>query len=431
MDPLIFRILERKRFGETLTSEEIHALVTGAANGTWGDAELGAFLMATAIQGLEAVETRDLTLGMLESGEQWDLARDFPMLGDKHSTGGVGDKVSLVLAPLMAACGPPIVMLTGRGLGHTAGTADKLESIPGLELSLDRELCCKALACTGVAIGIATGGIAPADRRLYALRDRTATIGSLPLITASILSKKLATGAAAIVFDIKAGDGAFLPEHETATELGRLLVATAQSVGRKARAVVTDMSQPLGRWVGHAAEVRETFDCLEGRGPADLMEVTYALCEELSEMLGERLSRRVLEEAIASGKARERFDRWAAVQGADPKWLQDPQLPLAPEEVVLEAPRSGSLVRVANRRLGELLAGAGGGRLQPDAAIDFGVTLQVNRRIGDAVAAGEELARLYLRHRDQALIAEFRECFVIADQEVEAPALIVDRLTSP
>ncbi len=431
MDPSIFRILDHKRFGKSLTRGEIRALVTGAANGSWGDAELGAFLMAAAIRGLDAEETRELTLGMLESGEQWDLAGDFPMLGDKHSTGGIGDKVSLVLAPLVAACGPPIVMLTGRGLGHTAGTADKLESIPGLELGLDRERCSKALTRTGVAIGIATGAIAPADRRLYALRDRTATIGSLPLITASILSKKLATGAAAIVFDIKAGDGAFLPEREAAIELGRLLVATARSVGRRARALVTDMSQPLGRWVGHAAEVRESFDCLEGRGPADLMEVTYALSEELSEMLGERLSRQLLEEAITSGKARERFDRWAVLQGADPAWLRDPHLPLAPEEVVLEAPRSGSLVRVANRRIGELLAGAGGGRLRSDAAIDFGVALRVNRRIGDAVAAGDELARLYLRHRDEALIAEFRECFVIADQEVEAPALIIDRLTSP
>jgi len=430
MDPVIFRVLERKRHGESLTRDEIRTLVTGAANGSWGDAELGAFLMATAIHGLETPETRELTLAMLESGEQWDLARDFPVLGDKHSTGGIGDKVSLILAPLMAACGTPIVMLTGRGLGHTAGTADKLEAIPGIELGLDRERCAKALARTGVAIGIATGAVAPADRRLYALRDRTATIDSLPLITASILSKKLATGAAAIVFDIKAGDGAFLPERETATELGWMLVSTAEAVGRKARALVTDMNQPLGRWVGHAAEMRESFECLEGGGPADLMEVTYALCEELSEMLGERLSRQALEQAIASGKARERFDRWAGMQGAEVGWLRDPQLPLAPEEVVIEAPRSGSLVRVANRRLGELLAGAGGGRLQPDAAIDFGVALKMTRRIGDGVARGEELARLYLRRRDEALIAEFRECFAIADHEIEPPTLIVGRITA-
>jgi len=197
MDPAIFRILEAKRYGRTLSRDDIRAAVAGAAGGAWGDAEVGAFLMAVAIRGLEAEETRELTLAMLESGERWQLAREFPGLGDKHSTGGVGDKVSLVLAPLMAACGRPVVMLTGRGLGHTAGTADKLEAIPGVVMEFDRDLCRRALDETGLAIGMATTEIAPADRRLYALRDRTGTVASLPLMTGSILSKKLATGAAA------------------------------------------------------------------------------------------------------------------------------------------------------------------------------------------------------------------------------------------
>jgi pyrimidine-nucleoside phosphorylase/thymidine phosphorylase len=427
VDPQAFRILEKKRRGEALDAGEIRALVAGAASGEWGDAEVAAFLMAAAIRGLDVAETGELTRAMLESGEQWDLESEFPGLGDKHSTGGVGDKVSLILGPLLAACGRPVVMLTGRGLGHTGGTADKLESIPGIELGLDRERCLGALSETGLAIGIPTGAIAPADRRLYALRDRTATIDSLPLITGSILSKKLATGAQAIVFDVKTGDGAFLPELEDARELARMLVETAAAVGRRARALITDMSQPLGRWVGHTAEVREIYDCFAGRGPADLMEVTYALCREVAAMTGGELGGEELDAAIASGRARERFERWAAFQGADPAWLRDPSFPLAPEEVVIEAPRPGRLSGVATRRLGELLGSAGGGRPSPEAEIDFEVALRVERRLGDEVGRGEELARFYLRRRDEALIEAFRDCFVVAD-DGRAPELVLGRV---
>ncbi|MGB6362891.1 MAG: thymidine phosphorylase, partial [Thermoanaerobaculia bacterium] len=207
-----YRILERKRAGGSLRDAEVRAVVAGATDGSWSDGQLAAFLMAAAIQGLGAEETHSLTLAMLESGEQWDLAADIPTLTDKHSTGGVGDKVSLVLAPLLAACGVPIVMLTGRALGHTGGTADKLEVVPGLDLELDRARCLDLLEEVGLAVGIATSAIAPADSRLYQLRDQTATVASLPLITASVLSKKLATGAAALVFDVKTGNGAFLAD---------------------------------------------------------------------------------------------------------------------------------------------------------------------------------------------------------------------------
>lgn len=415
MDPSIFRILDRKRHGHTLSRDDVRAAVDGAAGGTWGDAELGAFLMAVAIRGLDAEETRELTLAMLESGARWRLADDFPELGDKHSTGGVGDKVSLVLSPLMAACGRPIVMLTGRGLGHTGGTADKLEAIPGLGMEFDRALCRRALDKTGLAIGIATAEIAPADRRLYDLRDRTGTVASLPLITGSILSKKLATGAAAIVFDVKTGSGAFMEDEDDAATLARMLVETSEALGCRARALVTDMSQPLGRWTGHGAEVLEALECLEGRGPDDLMEIVLTLCEELSELTGGRLSRAELDKALASGEARERFFRWAELQGAEASWLASPRLPLAPNEVVLEAPRSGRLSQVATRRLGELLAAAGGGRLRPGAEIDHGVALRMERKLGDEVREGDELARLHLRRSDGALVAEFRACFTVAD----------------
>jgi pyrimidine-nucleoside phosphorylase len=421
-----YRILERKRAGLPLTAEEVGELVRGAADGSWSDAQLAAFLMAAAIRGLDPAETDALTRGMLESGDCWNLAAEVPGLADKHSTGGVGDKVSLVLAPLLASCGVPVMMLTGRGLGHTAGTADKLECIPGMEQELDRARCLDLLERCGMALGVATTAVAPADRRLYALRDQTATIESIPLITASILSKKLAAGAAAVVFDVKVGSGAFLPDPDQARELARGLVATSVALGTPARALVTDMSQPLGVWAGHAAEVAEALRCLEGEGPADLAEVTLALAVEMAELVGRPLPRRQLERALAGGQAREVFLRWAELQGGDPAWLRAPRFELAPVEVPVRARRSGVLARVDTRQLGMLLGEAGGGRLRAGAAIDHGVSLANHVRLGDRVAAGDELARLHLRREDGAA-ERFAACYEIAD-EGAAPPLILDRI---
>jgi pyrimidine-nucleoside phosphorylase len=423
---LPYRILERKRAGKRLSEEEIRSVAQGATDGSWSEGQLAAFLMAAAIRGLDPDETRALTLAMLESGERWQLAREVPLLCDKHSTGGVGDKVSLVLGPLLASCGLPVAMLTGRGLGHSGGTMDKLESIPGMEVGLDRARFLDLLDRCGLAIGGATADIAPADRRLYALRDTTATVDSLPLITASILSKKLAMGAAAVVFDVKTGNGAFLPELELSEELARGLVETARALGTPASYVVTDMSQPLGRWTGHTAEVMETVEALSGEGPSDLMEVTFVLCEEAARLVGQPVSRRDLEEAIGSGRARERFEQWAALQGADPEWLRAPKFPLAPVERPLLAPRSGRLAAVDVRQLGLLIVEAGGGRSRPGDVIDFGVSLEIKARLGDEVQEGEELARVYLRREDERLAGGFAACFTVAD-EGAAPELISAR----
>ncbi|MES1242164.1 MAG: thymidine phosphorylase [Acidobacteriota bacterium] len=425
---LPYRILERKRAGMRLAEEEILEVVRGAADGSWSDAQLGAFLMASAIHGLDVEETRALTLGMLESGERWFLARDVPDLCDKHSTGGIGDKTSLVLPFLLAACGLPVSMLAGRGLGHSGGTMDKLEAIPGIDLNLDRARCLDLLGRCGVAFGGATGGIAPADRRLYALRDVTATVESLPLITASILSKKLAMGAAAVVFDVKAGNGAFMQDEESARELARMLVETARGLGTKVSALITDMSQPLGRWCGNAAEVREGLDCLEGRGPEDLMEVTYRLAEEVAALVGHPRKRADLEGAIASGRARERFDQWAVLQGASPAWVLAPKLDLAPVERPLLAGRSGVLSRIDTRQLGMLLIEAGTGRVRPDSEIDHGVSLLVEARLGDEVREGDELGRLFLRRDDIGLVERFKACFVVSDGEAQAPPLLLGRI---
>lgn len=426
-----YRILDRLRDGRPLDGAALRAVAAGAArepdDGGWTQAELAAFLMGVAVRGLDPEGTRALSLAMLESGEQWDLAAEIPTVVDKHSTGGVADTVSLILGPLLAACEVPVVMLTGRGLGHTGGTTDKLEAIPGLRLDLSRDNCRRLLAEHGLAIGTSTPAIAPADRRLYALRDRTATIRSLPLITASILSKKLATGAAAIVFDVKTGNGAFLPEPGAAHELARTLVDTSSALGRPASALVTDMSQPLGEWAGHTSEVRATLEALAGEGHRELMEVTYVLAEEMATRVRQPVTRASLEAAIASGQARARFDDWAAAQGADPAWLARPMLALAPVERVVAAPRTGVLARVDTRQLGLLLAEAGGGRLGPGGAIDHGVSLRYRKRLGERVERGEELLRLYLRQDDEELVGRFARAFEVADEGV-APELIVERL---
>lgn len=429
---LPYRILERKRAGLRLSEEEIGAVVRGTTDGSWSEGQLGAFLMAAAIRGLDPEETRALTLAMLESGDRWNLAGDVPGVCDKHSTGGVGDKISLILGPLLASCGVPIAMLAGRGLGHTAGTIDKLEALPGMDLQLDRARCVDLLRRCNLAIGGATAEIAPADRRLYALRDVTATVDSLPLITGSILSKKLATGAAAVVFDVKTGNGAFLPDRDSARELARSLVDTAKALGTPASALLTDMNQPMGRWTGHAAEVKESLSCLEGEGPADLVEVTLALGEEVARRAGHAgVGRAELERALADGRARERFDQWAELQGADPAWLRKPRFELAPVEVPILASRAGRLARVETRHLGLLLVESGGGRPHPDMDVDLGVSLEMRARLGDAVEEGQELARVYLRRivsagdRDAS---RFGECFTVAD-EGEAPPLLIETIS--
>jgi thymidine phosphorylase len=399
----------------------------GAADGGWSDAELGAFLMGAAVRGLDAEQTLALTGAMLDSGERWRLADEFPTVVDKHSTGGVGDTISLVLAPLLAATGIPVAMLTGRGLGHTAGTADKLEAIPGLRLELDREATLRLLRTTGMALGIATTAVAPADRRLYALRDRTATIDAVPLIVASILSKKLAVGAAAIVFDVKCGDGAFLPDPAAARELAAKLVEIARGLGVGASALLTDMDQPLGEWSGHAAEVIEALDCLAGGGPPETVELSIALALEAGRLLDAGLGEPTLRRVLASGAARELFLRWAVAQGAEPGFVERPALELAPVVVPIAAPRAGVVARVATRRLGELLGAAGGARRAAGADLDRGVALRYLTRVGRRVERGEELARLHLRRADPALAAEFARCFDVAG-EGEPRRLVRERI---
>ncbi|MGH9379207.1 MAG: thymidine phosphorylase [Thermoanaerobaculia bacterium] len=423
-----YEILDRKRRGGAWSTDEIQAAIAGSLNREWSDAQLGAFLMAAAIQGLDEAETAALTQAMLHSGEQWDLARDLPHLGDKHSTGGVGDKVSLVLGPLLAACGQSVVMLTGRSLGHTGGTADKLETIPGLDLALDRRRAVKALERTGLAIGLATDAIAPADRRLYALRDATGTVATLPLMVASILSKKLACGAAAMVFDVKTGDGAFLADPGEAEVLARVMIDVCGRSGRPAAALVTDMSQPLGRWAGGGVEVAEALACLAGEGPEDLRRLTLDLGELLCQTTGSGVTRVELEAALADGRGRERLARWAVEQGADPGWADVYRPALAPHELIATAPRDGVLARVGTRELGLLLAGAAAGAGTGGA--DSGVALESLARLGDRVSSGQPLARLHAPGPSPDLQRRLAQAYVVADGG-EAPPLVRERFLPP
>lgn len=418
-----YEILDRKRAGMRWTVDQIRSAVAGSLNGSWSEAQLGAFLMAAAVRGLDSEETDALTRAMLESGDQWALSDAVPGLADKHSTGGVGDKTSLVIGPLLAACGQPIVMLTGRGLGHTAGTADKLESIPGLDLELNRIRSLRLLEETGLAIGVATEGIAPADRKLYGLRDTTGTVVCPALIVASILSKKLASGAQYLAFDVKTGNGAFLPGFEDSVALGQALVDTCADFNRRAVALVTDMSQPLGRWSGHTAEVGEAIECLSGGGPADLRELVLALCSALCDAADNRVTRQDLEAALDGGAARQRFASWAEAQGAEAGWIDDWTTRLAPHEVTLEASRSGVVTTIETRQIGLLLVEAGAGRRKAGDTIDLEVALETHVRVGDAVDRGAPLCTLYLRQTDDDLVQRARSCFQIGETGT-APRLI-------
>lgn len=402
--------IRRKREGHALAAAEIDAFVRGLTDGGWTDAQVGAMAMAIVWRGMTRQETVHLTEAMTRSGRvmDWqDLGLDAPVL-DKHSTGGVGDKVSLMLAPTLAACGALVPMISGRGLGHTGGTLDKLEALPGYRVDPGEPALREALRTSGCAIVGASADLAPADRRLYAIRDVTATVESLPLITASILSKKLAAGLQGLVLDVKFGSGAFTPQRSQARELAEQLVAVAAGAGLRAEAWLTDMDQPLGRTAGGAVEVREAIDFLLRPDEAEsrLREVTLALSARLL-CLGrlaedDAAARARVERAWHSGAAAERLARMVAALGGPADVLRDAQLPTAP--VVLDAPalQTGTLVAIDTRAVGLVVAGLGGGRQRPQDAVDPRVGLAALRPLGSVVERGAPLAQVHAATRDAA-----------------------------
>jgi len=393
-------LIARKRDGKTLTPRQIRDFTSGVTSMSWTDAQVGAMLMAIYLNGLNDDELVALTEAMMESGEQLELNEVAPWRIDKHSTGGVGDKVSLVFAPLAAAVGIRVPMLSGRGLGHTGGTLDKLESIPGLECSLSAERFRQVLAETGMVIAGAESHLVPADRRLYALRDTTATIDHLGLIVSSIMSKKLAVKADALVLDVKTGSGAFTQNTKNALKLCRTMVMMGEAAGRPVTGFITRMDQPLGLCVGNALEVAEALAALRGEGPGDLMEVTFALAEaamEFARINGDQACRRqTLQNAIDSGKALELFAGWVHAQKGDARCCEDPSLlPRAALTESVYASRTGFLTAMDARETGLAAHAAGSGRNRPGEPVDPGAGVILHRKTGDRVNAGEPLATLY------------------------------------
>lgn len=430
------RLIELKRDGGKLSPSQWEALAQAYGSGAMPDYQMAAFLMATFLRGLDREEVGALTRVMLESGDRLDLAHLPAGRIDKHSTGGVGDKVSLVLAPLVASLGVVVPMMSGRGLGHTGGTLDKLESIAGFRTRLSLAEARRQLDELGCALIGQSDEIAPMDRRLYALRDATCTVESLPLIAASIMSKKLAEGLTGLVLDIKRGSGGFLPDLDRGVELAKLMIDLGGEHDCPVVALLTAMDRPLGRACGNALEVEEAIQTLRGEGPPDVMQVTYALGAEMLVLAGVAPNadhaRRKMEVAISNGRAAEMFQRIIAAQGGDPSVVDDPsRLPQAREVEIYSAPRGGVVARVEPRAVGRGVIALGGGRTRMDDAIDPSVGFVIRARPGDVVRVGEPMATIFAR--DEAGIAagmaSLAEAFAIADEAEPPLPLVSHRVT--
>ena len=434
---LALRLIERKRDGGRLETGEWRALANAYVSGHVPDYQMAAFLMACFIRGMDRAETSALTAALLYSGEMLDLAYLNKPRIDKHSTGGVGDKVSIVLAPLIASLGVTVPMISGRGLGHTGGTLDKLESIPGFRTDLSLADAKRLLeSLDGVLIGQTTE-IAPADRKMYALRDATATVEAIPLIAASIMSKKLAEGLTGLVLDVKRGSGAFLPELDRALELARTMIELGADHGIPVVALLTAMDRPLGRACGNALEVEESILALRGEGPPDLMSVTYALGAEMLVLAGAAsdhdAARRRMEQAIGTGRAAEHFQKMIEAQGGNPAVVDDPALlPQAAEVELFAAPRRGFVARVEPRAVGRGITALGGGRLKMEDTIDPSVGFMISVRPGDWVEQGEPMATIFAR--DAAGVesgqATLRAAITVADEADPPLPLVSHRVTA-
>lgn len=429
MKPIV-ELIEAKRDGDELTEEDIRQLVSAYVSGEMPDYQMAAWLMAAFLRGLSSAETAWLTSAMAESGRMVDLSAVPGVILDKHSTGGVGDKTTLVLAPLVASCGVPVAKMSGRGLGHTGGTLDKLEAIPGFSVTMEEDALVRQLLDIGVVVTAQSADVDPADKKMYALRDVTGTVRSIPLIVGSIISKKVAGGADAIVLDVKVGSGAFMKTEDEARALAHELQRVGELLGRKVVCVMTDMSQPLGRAVGNSVEVCEAIRTLKGDGPADLTELCLALGAKMLVLGGvadsERVGRDLLLDSIAEGRALATFSAWVAAQGGDPGVAGDPALlPLAEYATVVNAPRGGYVTGFDAEGIGRSAMLLGAGRETKEASIDLGAGLVLEAKIGDAVAEGGPLATLYASN--ESLFDAARErllaSITIGDEEPEPPVL--------
>ncbi|MEM8532183.1 MAG: thymidine phosphorylase [Chloroflexota bacterium] len=424
-------IIVKKRDGGELTTAEIDMLIDGYTHDRVSDEQMAAWAMAVVLRGMSDRETADLTLAMARSGAQLDLHDVAPITVDKHSTGGIGDKTTLLLAPLVAAVGLPVAKMSGRALGFSGGTIDKLESIDGFHVEMSSDAFRSAVRDIGLVIAAQSIDLAPADKRLYALRDMTGTVESIPLIAASVMSKKLAAGADCIVLDVKCGRGAFMQTLDEARLLAQTMVAIGRHAGRQVSAVISTMEQPLGQAVGNALEVREAIEALRGHGSDDLIDLCLTLGAELTVLAGKAADRAegrdLLYAALEDGSAWNIFCRFITNQGGDQRVLDDVStLPSAPVVLAIPAPRSGVVAAIDGMVLGQTVNALGGGRLQKGNTIDPSVGLMVEAKIGSHVETGQPLVFIHaasMQDAEREKIA-IQSAFVIGDQKVAAPPLI-------
>ncbi|QNK55422.1 pyrimidine-nucleoside phosphorylase [Paenibacillus sp. PAMC21692] len=394
--------IHKKRNGGELSSAEIAFLIKGYSSSDIPDYQMSAWAMAVFYQGMTEDETAALTMAMAESGDMVNLSPIRGVKVDKHSTGGVGDKTTLIIGPLVASAGVPVAKMSGRGLGHTGGTIDKLESIPGFRTELDRETFIAQVNDLGLAVIGQSGDLAPADKKLYALRDVTATVESIPLIASSVMSKKIAAGADAIVLDVKTGSGAFMKTQADAEKLAAAMVGIGNQVGRDTAAVISDMDQPLGFAIGNALEVAEAVETLRGQGPEDLTELCLALGSHMVVLGGAASSieegKRLLRERLNNGEALAKFKAFIEAQGGDGSVVDHPdRLPAAPARIQVLAPIGGYVAAIDAEQLGLAAMMLGAGRATKDAAIDYAVGLVIVKKVGDEVTEGEPIATLHIR----------------------------------
>lgn len=406
----MYDLIEKKKKGEALSKEEIYFMIEGYTKGEIPDYQMSAMMMAIYFQGMTKEETLQLTLAMRDSGDVLDLSRINGRKVDKHSTGGVGDKTSLVLAPMVAALGIPVAKMSGRGLGHTGGTIDKLECFPGFTTSLSEEQFLKNVNEIHMAIAGQTANLAPADKKMYALRDVTATVNQMSLIASSIMSKKLAAGSDAIVLDVKTGNGAFMKEEEDAIALAKEMVRIGNGAGKSTVAVITDMDQPLGNAIGNALEVKEAILSLNGYGPKDFMEVVYALGSEMVIAAGKADTTEeaiaMLKNTISSGSALAKFADFVEAQGGDKKFVYQPQLlPAAQYTLTVENTQAGYVKRILAEEIGLACLGLGGGRITKESEIDLSVGILLQKKRGDYVKEGDALAVIHANDMQKAIEA--------------------------
>ncbi|MFF2887665.1 pyrimidine-nucleoside phosphorylase [Paenibacillus sp. NPDC057967] len=400
-------VIHKKRDGGELSSEEIGFLVQGYSRGEIPDYQISAWAMAVLFRGMSSAETAALTLAMASSGDQVDLSPIHGIKVDKHSTGGVGDKTTLIIGPLVASAGVPVAKMSGRGLGHTGGTIDKLEAIDGFHTELSREDFIRQVNDIGLSVIGQSGNLAPADKKLYALRDVTGTVESIPLIASSVMSKKIAAGADAIVLDVKTGSGAFMKTVEDAEKLANAMVAIGSEVGRQTAAVISDMDQPLGFAIGNALEVEEALATLKGQGPDDLTELCLALGAHMV-VLGGKAStfdeaKELLRGKLASGEALAKFRAFIEAQGGDGRIADQPELlPKAPYTIEVQARQSGYVSVIEAEQLGLAAMMLGAGRETKDSIIDYAVGLILRKKVGDEVKEGDTLAILHVRNKNEA-----------------------------